>query len=217
MKRVNKKMSISDQTYDLLRQSIVSGEFSPDQELREEKIAKQIGVSRTPLRDALRRLSMDGLVVLRNGKPAKVATFTIEGSLHLMEVRSLLEMHNLRTITPILSKEIIKQLRDNVTHQRKAIAKEDYETFVELDRDFHLLLTEANENKKLQDLILQMNSGDYRAFIILSNTLPQSAEAACDEHEGILEAVEEGAVERAVEAMDVHMNNIVNRITQYHT
>ncbi|SFJ88002.1 DNA-binding transcriptional regulator, GntR family [Halobacillus dabanensis] len=214
MKKIHKKMSITEQTYDLLRQSIVSGELSPDQELREEKIAKQIGVSRTPLRDALRRLSMDGLVVLRNGKPAKVATFTMESSLHLMEIRTLLETHNLRTVTPILSKEIIEQLRNNVSNQRKAVAKEDYETFFELDRDFHLLLTKVNRNKKLQDLILQMNSGDYRAFIILSNTLPKSADAACDEHESILEAVQDGGVERAVEAMNIHMDNIVKRITQ---
>jgi len=215
MRRVNKMMSISDQTYDLLRQSIVSGEFGANEELPEEKISKQIGVSRTPLREALRRLAADGLVVLQKGKPARVATFTMQGALHLMEVRTLLETHNLRTITPIRSQATIEQLQYNVSNQRKAITKEYYEEFVELDRDFHLLLTEDNENKKLRDLILQMNSGDYRAFIILSNTLAQSAEAACQEHADILEAVEAKDVGRASAAMDLHMNKVSTRITQY--
>ncbi|MCA1010693.1 GntR family transcriptional regulator [Halobacillus halophilus] len=215
MRRVNKMMSISDQTYDLLRQSIVSGEFSANEVLPEEKISKQIGVSRTPLREALRRLAADGLVVLQKGKPARVATFTMEGALHLMEVRTLLETHNLRTITPIRSQATMEQLRENVWNQKKAITEEDYETFVELDRNFHLLLTEDNENKKLRDLILQMNSGDYRAFIILSNTLSQSAEAACEEHEAILEAVEDQDVERASAAIDLHMEKVSTRITQY--
>ncbi|SDJ10390.1 GntR family transcriptional regulator [Salimicrobium halophilum] len=214
MQKINTNVSLADQAYESLRQSIVQGELHADEELREENIAKQLGVSRTPLRDALRRLAMDGLVVLRKGKPAKVATFTMEDSLHLIEVRSLLEIHNIVTITPHITEERVQQLRENLFAQKNAIKDEDYESFVELDREFHLLLTEDNPNTKLQELIHQMNSGDYRAFIILSNTLSPSAEVAYGEHHHILEAIENRDTEKAKETMEHHMANIRKRLTQ---
>ncbi|MFC2949733.1 GntR family transcriptional regulator [Virgibacillus sediminis] len=212
MGKIKQAESLSDQAYHLLKSEVISGKLQPEQDLPEEKLASELGISRTPLRDALRRLEMDGLVHLRKGRSAKVASFTMEDSLQSMEIRQLLEIHNIKKTAARFSKERMDEVKANMAAQWKAVEQRDYHSFIELDREFHLMLAAPNPNIKLKEMIYQMNTGSYRAFLILSNTLHVSAVQACEEHEGIIKALEKQDISLAAAQMTTHMKNIETRI-----
>jgi DNA-binding GntR family transcriptional regulator len=134
--------------------------------LREEKFALELGISRTTLREAIRRIATDGLVVLQSGKPAIVSSFTKEDALHQMEVRTLLETYNIEHIVDHVTPAFIEKLNTNLQLQKVAAEKNDFHEFIELDREFHILLADQNPNVKLRDMIHAINTGVNRAFLI---------------------------------------------------
>lgn len=216
MQRIKKKETFADQAFNLLKKEIISGELAPNEELPEEKLAKQLGISRTPIREAMKRLASEGLVVLHDARPATVATFTKDDVLHLMEIRRLLEVYNIESISRTITPDVLHELNQNVKEQLKAITENDFHEFIDLDREFHLLLAKGNPNPKLKEMIHSVNTGVNRAFLVLSNTLSVSAKEAYIEHKGIVEALGNQNTEIAKREMISHMENIEFRIHSYY-
>jgi DNA-binding GntR family transcriptional regulator len=216
LKKIKKPQSLADQAYNLIRKDILTGILAPKEELREEKLAMELGISRTPLREAIRRLATDGLVVLTTGKPASVSSFTKEDALHQMEVRKLLETYNIEQVARFVTPTFINTLKDNLKLQKRAADKNDFHEFIELDREFHLILANQNPNTKLREMIHTINTGVNRAFLILANTYPISAMEASGEHEDIVNALENKDEIAATKAMLEHMDNIERRFLHYY-
>ena len=215
LEKVKTTVSLAEQAYSLLKKAIISGKLAPEKELPEEKIAADLGVSRTPLREAIRKLSMEGLVVLNKGKPATVANFTKEESLEYMELRSVLEINNIKKV--IFSDDVlfIEELDENLEKQMEAITRNDFHKFIDYDRKFHLILASKNENKKIRELIHQMNTGVNRAFLVLSNTLHVSATEAYNEHVRIINAIKSKDLQLAESEMTKHFMNVEERFLVY--
>lgn len=216
MKKIKQNESLADLAYKSLKEAIVHGKLKDEELLPEEKLAKQLGISRTPLRDALSRLAVEGLVILEREKPARVSSFSEERSRDFLEIRSLLEIYNVEKIIPKIDSNFIKQLKENLNLQKKAINRDNYDDFMDLDRSFHLLLASKNNNAELREIIHRMNTGTNRAFLILSKTVPASAVDAYKEHEDILQALEERDLILARNKMIIHMNNIEKRFLTYY-
>src|SRR5699024_2234717 len=117
MKKVEPKKSLSEQTYNIIKESITSVNVSDGESLPEEKLAKKLGVSRTPLRDDLNRLAAEGLIVQKQGAAAEVAGFCKERSLEYMELRKLLEVYNIEKIIGSVTEGVIKELEKNLEDQ----------------------------------------------------------------------------------------------------
>lgn len=217
MKRIRQSESLADQAYNVLKEAILNGKMQDEEPLPEEKLAKDLGISRTPLRDALGRLTAEGLIIQRKGAPAIVASFTRERSLEYMEIRSLLEVYNIEKIITKIDDTVFQKLQDNLASQLAAIEKGTYKDFIEQDREFHLLLASINLNHELRDMIHRMNTGVNRAFIILSKTVPQSAKVAYEEHLELFEALKQRDVVLAKNKMIVHLNNVEKRFLQGET
>src|SRR5699024_612385 len=171
MKKVEPKKSLSEQTYNIIKESITSGNLSDGESLPEEKLAKKLGVSRTPLRDALNRLAAEAVIVQK-----KVASSDIDGvgkekSVLYMELRKLLEVYNIEKIISSVTEDVINELEKNLEDQLLAIKQETYNDFIDQDRQFHLLLASVNQNSELRKVIHRMNTGVNRAFILLSKTV----------------------------------------------
>ncbi|QTC40383.1 GntR family transcriptional regulator [Bacillus sp. V3] len=215
MQRVIKKETLAEQAFNLIKKDIISGKLAPAEELPEKKLAQELGISRTPVREALTRLAGEGLVVLSDQKIATVASFTEEDAMHFMEIRTLLEVYNLEAIFP-LELEVLGGVKANLDEQLKAITKGCYEEFIDLDREFHLLLASKNPNPKLRAMIHTVNTGVNRAFLVLSNTLHVSAKEAFEEHKRIVAALENGLIDEAKLEMANHMKNIALRIKGYY-
>ncbi len=216
VKKIEQSGTLADQAYNLLKKAIIIGKLKGDESLPEEKIAADLGISRTPLRDALNRLASEGLVIHRKGRPAVVASFTKENSLEYMELRSLLEVHNIEKIISKVDSSFLLLLENNLANQLDAIERDHYHDFIELDREFHLLLASPNKNNEFKKMIHRVNTGVNRAFLILSSTLPTSAKGAYEEHVEIVEALKKQDVRLAKNKIIVHLDNVEKRFLGYY-
>lgn len=216
LQRIIKKETLAEQAFNLIKKDIISGKLAPDEELPEKKLAEELGISRTPIREALKRLAAEGLIIISDAKMATVASFTEEDALQFLEIRELLEVYNLEIIADTLHDRLLEELKENLKSQLQAITEDCYEEFIELDREFHLLLAKENPNPKLRDMIHTSNTGVNRAFLVLSNTLRLSAKEAYEEHNRIFTALQSKHVETAKKEMSAHMKNIERRIQGYY-
>lgn len=216
LEKIINSFSLAEQAYTMLKKSIISGEIAPGTELKEEKLAADLGISRTPLREAVRKLAMEELVILQKGKPATVATFTMEESLEFMELRQLIEIPNLIQVIAHCDKAFIDRLEENLLQQMKAVTENDYHQFIDYDRDFHLILAQCNGNKKVRALIQHVNTEVNRAFLLLSSTIGMSAKTAYKEHVHIVEAIKMKDIEAAKTAMHIHLQNVQKRFQTYY-
>lgn len=216
MEKIKQSGTLADQAYKIIKKAIINGKLKENELLPEEKLAKNLGISRTPLRDALNRLSVEGLVVQQTGRPARVASFTKEKSLEYLELRSLLEVYNIEKTISKFDDGLIKKLKENLDEQMAAFERGNYHDFIELDREFHLLLASRNNNSELKETIHRLNTGINRAFLILSSTLPASAKDAYHEHKEIVEALDDQDVVLARNKMIVHLNNVEKRFLAYY-
>lgn len=214
MRKITQSDSLADQAYKIIKEEILSGNLKDNDLLPEERLASSLGISRTPLRDALLRLSSEGLIVQKKGEPARVASFTQESSLEYMEIRLLLEVFNIEKIITNVNEQFLSKLHDNLSEQKIAISTGTYNDFIEKDREFHLLLAAHSGNGELKRMIHRINTGVNRAFIILSKTVPQSAQSAYEEHLEIYEALKQQNIVLAKNKMIAHLANVENRFLQ---
>lgn len=217
MKKIAKSETLSDQAFSIIKESILTGELKPGEALPEEKYSKQLGISRTPFRDTLMRLSSEGLILQRTGAPAVVADFTKEKSLEYMELRRLVEVYNIEKIAHKINEPILAKLEENLKAQLISINDNDYSSFMTHDKNFHLCLIGLNDNEEMRRLAEKVNTSISRSFLILSKTVVQSAKAAYEEHQAIYQALLKKNPIEAKDKMIVHLSNVEKRfLTYYH-
>jgi DNA-binding GntR family transcriptional regulator len=195
-----------DQVYAELRRRLMKGEFGLQQRLVEERVAALLGVSRTPVREALVRLLADGLVV-RNEGGYYVALPDLRGLRHLYEVRTTLELRGLtRAIESTAmghDAAVLGQLRD----AWRALAAEHPEPtpeFVLVDEDFHVTLLAATGNDVLTDTLRSVNAR-IRAVRMYDFLTEDRIERTIAEHLALVEQVIAGEIEAAVVALRRHV------------
>lgn len=216
MKTVQTKTSLADQAFNILKEEIATGRLQVGDPLPEEKISAQLGISRTPFRDALRRLENEGLVIAGSGKPATVAGFSKEDSLAHIDMRRVLETENLERIIGKLDDGTMEKLRDNLKRQKEAVDQGNHQHYLELDSAFHILLAEANPNHLFHKIIQKLGTGVSRAFLTLSNTIGPSMESSFAEHQAVFRALEARDLTSAKEAMTRHLDNIEARFLKFY-
>ncbi|MFB9860751.1 GntR family transcriptional regulator [Salinicoccus siamensis] len=216
MKKIPKSSRLSDQAFEILKESILTGELRAGDPLPEEKYSKQLGISRTPFRDTLMRLASEGLIIQRTGAPAVVADFTKEMSLEYMELRNLLEVYNIEKTVMKIDSGMIRNLKENLELQKQAIENNRYAEFMRLDKEFHLSLVSVNTNTEIRNLLQKINDDLSRSFLILSKTVPESAEEAHKEHIEILKAIELQDIVLAKNKMLIHLSNVEKRFLNYY-
>ena len=126
-----------------------------------------------------------------------------------------MEIHNLEMIEPYIDEPFILELEECIEQQEQTIKDINYQTFIDLDLKFHLLLASKNKNKKFVELIKDLNNGVNRAFLLLSHTLPISAYDAVEEHKLIVNALKNINISCAKQNMEYHIHEIGKRIQTY--
>lgn len=215
MQKIINKATLAEQAYEYIKEMILTGELQPGQELPEEKLAAELGISRTPLREALKRLAADALIDLRKTRPAIVAEFTHEDVKEIMELRRLLEIHSLGYMSTSDQRRVAHELKQILAAQWQAINEEDFISFMDKDQEFHNVLYQDIPNRRLKEMIHTINTGGSRAFLFLSDTIHDSATEAYHEHVAILKALEEENLEKAKVKMEIHLANIEKRLLKY--
>lgn len=216
MRIIRQNETLADQAFTLLKEDIATGKLKVGQALPEEQLAKDLGISRTPLRDAMGRLVMEGLLIHETGKPAIVAGFTKEDAMNQMEMRRILEVENIQKIIPEAQPGFLESLEKNLKEQQSSLEEGNYQNFLELDRSFHLLLTEPNDNPEFKKMIQKMHSGVNRSFLTLSSTIRPSARETLEEHIDIVQAIKQNDSTAAGDRMKMHINNVGQRFLEYY-
>jgi DNA-binding GntR family transcriptional regulator len=178
---------LGEVAYEALRDAIKSSLFLPGERLMETELADEMGISRTPVREAMRRLETDGYVVIIPRKGSYVASISVKDIMDVFEIRTALEMMAARKAAERATEDEIKMLREMV-RDVSPWETEDVLTTVDADIHFHSLLYKASRNDRLVSLM-----GDLREQInrFRSTTLaaPHRAQYALDEHRAIVGAI----------------------------
>lgn len=200
------KYSLRGRVFNKLRDDILSGRYKENDELREAAIGEELGVSRTPVREAFRQLELEGLIRIVPNKGAYVTGISAADVADIYEIRSLLEGLCARWATKRISKDKIEEMEETILLSEFHLSKGHYDQLTELDNRFHMLLYEACGSK-----ILTHQLKDFHHYVqkqrqqTLSNE-DRSKEAVM-EHKAIMEAVRDGNASLAEKLADEHMCN----------
>ncbi|WP_336511499.1 GntR family transcriptional regulator [Alteribacter salitolerans] len=211
MDKLKRPQSLTEQAYREIKRSIINNEVEPLAYLAEEKIANNLGISRTPIREALKQLAFEGLVELRKGSKARVSSVSPEDALDYQLLRERLESLSAELAANYTTERDIRELIEITKQQNKSLELKDYHQFIELDYQFHSKIAELSNNKKLVEFINYLNLQVQR-FLVLSNTLSDSGIEAVDEHYVIIEMLQKQESEQAGVTMQNHIKNVTRRI-----
>jgi len=175
--------------YERLKDAIRHADLEPGQPLPESRLSRILGISRTPVREALQQLSQEGLVEIIPGRVVTVASRTIRDVLNVVHIRLLLEPEMVRLTTEVISADQLETLRQTVNEMEEAVDKEDQEAWSIADTVFHETLSESCPNKLLGEIVVQMRNRVHHLANVDSQTNPRRLRECTAEHRQILEAM----------------------------
>ena len=203
---MNEYLPLRDVVFNTLRQAILTGELKPGERLMEIHLADRLGVSRTPIREAIRKLELEGLVVMIPRKGAQVAKITEKNLKDVLEVRRALDTLAVRLACKRMNDTYKKQLREACDEFAKVVKCSNTKDITEADVRFHDIINQSTGNDRLIQLVNNLAEQMYRY------RLEYIKDAAyhnrlIDEHEEIYNAILERDEERAAKAVVVHIDN----------
>ena len=202
--QMNEYLPLRDVVFQTLRQAILRGELKPGERLMEIHLAHKLGVSRTPVREAIRKLELEGLVLMIPRKGAVVAEITISDLEDVLEVRMTLEELAVRYACKRITQEQLDELRHLSDEFRRSLSGSDVGACAQADVAFHDAIYEATGNKRLIQILNNLREQMYRYRMeYLKDRLSHTM--LIKEHEEILEALECRDEKRALGAMSRHV------------
>lgn len=205
LKEVPQHGQTSDRVAEILKEAILDGVLPPSYWLREKELANELSVSRTPIREALRRLSMEGLVVITAHQGAMVVPLTMEDILEVYAVRESLEGLASRLAAKNRTKEHIEQLREALEKMERA-ARGEAPELARLNLEFHRIIRRSTKNQFLDRFLLQVEQA-VRRFGNTTFEFSEWVEDSIKEHGEIIEAIEERDGEKAERLATEHMRH----------
>jgi DNA-binding GntR family transcriptional regulator len=219
-----RRASLHEQTYQALRTSILSGELAPGERLVETQLAKQLAVSRTPIREALRQLQREGLVVVDTSGGLRVISVSVADAVHLYDCRIALEQAAVREACLNASDRTLEELQQSVAQSERAVQREasTLNTFemLNLDYQFHRQIAESTGNAWLTDLLDQVFDKMMLLRVQTTRYNPKVLEI-CHEHRQICGAIASRDSDTATASILAHLNasksRVVNALEALHT
>lgn len=200
---VRPAQTFSAQAVDVLREMVLSGNLRAGERLNEVELANALGISRGPLREAIQRLSSEGLLTTVSGRGAFVRTFTADGLRDLYEVRIALETHALRLAGSRTDKDTVEGLRQMLTETETKLGSSEH--YPE-DLDFHRQILALADNESLTRTATEI----HRQISLArsrSGHVSVRARRAFDEHQLIVEELANGRVEKAAKLLTAHLHS----------
>ena len=203
---MNAYLPLRDVVFNTLREAILKGDLKPGERLMELQLASKLGVSRTPIREAIRMLEQEGLAVTTPRKGAEVAKMTLKDMEDVLEIRDALDELAVRIACQKISDEQLRQLEDVKELFEKSTQTGNVKKIAEADVSFHDVIYEATGNPKLVTLLNNLREQVYRYRVEYIKD-PKNYPTLIAEHEAILDSLKNRDVKSAVEAMHVHVAN----------
>ena len=203
--RLDRQENVPRQIYHILRTRILSTELSPGSSINERYLAEVLGVSRTPIREAIRKLSNDGLISIVPNVGTSVASFDPLRVREFCQIRTGFECMAIEAAVQNFSLAEDRKLAQLIDDQDKTIDSGDMITNIAIDTEFHRLIMELSGYKVIPDF-LQTAMGEILRARHLSIKLPGRLREPIMEHQKILEALRSGDSKLCVTAMKDHLD-----------
>ena len=203
---VTDKFSLRGRVFHKIREDILSGKYKENEELKEVAIGEELGVSRTPVREAFRQLELEGLIQIIPNKGAYVTGITVKDVEDIYMIRSKLEGLCARWATEHISEEQLEELEENIYLSEFHASKGHSEQIAELDNRFHEILYEACNSKMLEHQLR-----DFHEYVlrVRRKTLSQDkrSTASTHEHRLLMEAIKAKNADEAERLANIHIVN----------
>lgn len=189
-----------------LREAIISGLLKPGERLMEIQLAEELGVSRTPVREAIRKLELEGFVVMVPRRGTYVADLSIKDINEVFEIRTALDVLAAGLAAERITEEELEQMERLLVEIGEYIDQGDIDNIVEVDTRFHDILYSASRNDRLVGIISNLRE-QFTRFRTVSMAFPGRLKDTLDEHRKMLEAIAQRNVELAQQIAREHMEN----------
>jgi DNA-binding GntR family transcriptional regulator len=198
------RLLLRQHVYEHVLRLVVTGQLSPGEKILEERLSKELEVSRTPIREALRLLESDGYLQVEARRGASVSSISEQGVKDLYDLVSALEGRAIFLASPLLGEAELKKLAELNRNLRQIVTKGDAIKFHEINRTFHLIALQACPNSLLLEQITRFRNRVAR-FRLISLSAPGRMHRSVEEHEAIIGALVEGKAARARHLHERHV------------
>ena len=209
---MNEYLPLRDVVFNTLRKAILRGELKPGERLMEIQLANKLGVSRTPIREAIRKLELEGLVLMIPRKGAEVAQITEKNMQDVLEVRKALEELSVQLACERITPEQVEEMKMAAEDFRKVLKSGDVTKIAEADVKFHDIIFAATNNQRLITLLNNLREQMYRfrvEYLKQKECYPQLLE----EHDKLIALISGVEVEEACELMGCHIDNQASTVS----
>jgi DNA-binding GntR family transcriptional regulator len=194
--------------YERLKDAVRHANLQPGTPLSENRISKILGISRTPVREALQVLSQEGLVEIIPGRAITVASRSIREVLDVLHLRLLLEPELARLVAESITPAQLERLWDCLVKMETAVAEQDRPAWSKADTDWHEILSEACPNQLLGEMVLQMRNRIHRYANIDHQLKIEQLHTGTVEHRRIVEATAAHDGQLAEEQIRLHLESL---------
>ncbi len=213
-REVSDKFSLRGRVFNKLREDILNGRYKEHEELREVAIGEELGVSRTPVREAFRQLELEGLIQIIPNRGAYVTGILPKDVRDIYMIRSLLEGLCARWATQNITNDKMEEMEENIYLSVFHAEKGHFEQLAELDNRFHEILYEACNSK-----ILEHTLRDFHQYVLKVRkenlASMQRGKASNHEHKMIMEAIREKDADKAELLANKHMINAYQNMVNH--
>lgn len=210
-------MPLRELVFTTLRQAILKGELQPGERLMEIQLAEKMGVSRTPIREAIRKLAEEGLVTLIPRKGAVVAGISKKMLTDVLQVRMTLEKMAYECAFENITAADLDRLSGMEKVFEEAVREGDLVRIAEADESFHFVIYDAADNDKLKELLNNLRENMYRYRMEYSKDI-DTRKSLIEEHRQIFDSFVKGDFSRGLSVVERHIKNqetaVLNKLSQ---
>lgn len=212
--KLSKKSSLSEYVFDNIREAILNGKYKENDLLKENAIATELGVSRTPVREALKQLELEGLVLLIPNKGASVIGFSKKDVKDIYEMRALLEGLCVKKAIENINDDIVNELFEILDLNSYYLSKGKMDAILELDNKYHQVIYKAANSRMISQTLSDFHHYLERMRKTTLNDIKR-AEKSHIEHQKIANAIKEKNVKEAERLAREHINNSMINIEKH--
>ena len=203
-------MTRKEEAYEYIRGEIVHNQFRPNEVISENQITDKLNMSRTPVREALKQLEVDGLIEMR-GRENVVVPLTVDAVQEVYELRSLLETFALKKTINLIPIVKLNELEEAF---EQAAAKEDWDEYLQVDTDFHELITHIAGHPRLAQFLSILKAQTARTRHVSSYN-PNRMSRSLEEHKEIIKWLRQRNLDEAEKALAYHLQRVYDSVRSY--